>query len=629
MRRKKIFIAITSILALLVLLVILAPTLMSGYVRGVIEQETAKQVNGTVAVKEVDLGWFAGQKVDGFSIDGGPEAGRVEFSAEVREGLLALLRGSDVSLALTGSAQTTLDEQGRLGLAKLAKPAPDSSAPQPSGSGSPLGTRKVTITLEGIDFTAKGPGGAEYALNDLGGEIALVGNAVTVGLDGSTRAHGKDGEISIDVDAKLAFAASGASDLAGTTGTVKIAASSIMWPTSVGDLDFSTLKLDAVKGAAGDLALKADVVARVAGSREATLRADVTLASPFDAAGKFTLDPADLAATVEARGVPLGVFQPLMPPPAGGVAIDLRRDLGETADLSVVKQQGDRARVNLSTKQVQFAFDGKVAPDGTSIDEGTVTSRAALQPELLKALGLGEAGALELSLSGQGISWRKSEDHVARGICGALELALAQPFAFESPDFPTRVRAESMSLAVEKNLGEPAANATLSLKGRYGATGDTSVSARGQIDVVSRALTSGALDATARIDSATIERLTNGAVSSRGSGASLKVEVPELAFVPSDEFSGLRALVARARLEMSGAIAVEGSGTAAAVNDLRVELSTPRGGTQGSLLVGAKVDGAEVRVEQRFGPMPADKIDLLALSPNGTVAISGLDPSFI
>jgi hypothetical protein len=629
MRRKKILITITSILALLVLLVILAPTLMSGYVRGVIEQETAKQVNGTVAVKQVDLGWFAGQKIEGFSIDGGPEAGRVDFSAEVREGLLALLRGSDVSLALTGSAQTTLDEQGRLGLAKLAKPGQEGGAPQPSQSGSPLGTRKVTITLEGIDFTAKGPGGAEYALNDLGGEIALVGTAVTIGLDGTTRAHGKDGDISVDVEAKLAYAASGGADLAGTTGTVKVAASSIVWPTSVGDIDFSTLELDAVKGAAGDLALKADVVARVAGSREATLRADVTIASPFDAAGKFTLDPADLAATVEARGVPLGVFQPLMPPAGAGVAIDLRRDLGETADLSVVKQQGDRARVNLATKQVQFAFDGKVAPDGTSIDEGSVTSRASLQPELLKALGLGEAGVLELSLAGQGLSWRKSEDHVARGIGGSLELALAQPFAFESPDFPTRMRVESMSLAIDKKLGDPAASATLSLKGRYGATGDTSLSARGQLDLVSRALTSGALDATARVDSATIERLTNGAVSSRGSGASVKVEVPELAFVPSDEFSGLRALVARARLEMSGAIAVEGSGTAAAVNDLRVEASTPRGATQGSLLVGAKVDGAEVRVEQRFGPLPSGKIDLLALSPNGTIAVSGLDPSFI
>ncbi|MEY5060629.1 MAG: hypothetical protein RIS45_550 [Planctomycetota bacterium] len=630
MRRKKILIALTTTLALIALLVILAPTLLSGYVRGVIEQETAKLVNGTVAVRSVDLGWFGGQKVEGFAIDGGPEAGRIEMSAEVREGLLALVRGSDISLRLTGSSQTSLDAEGRLGLAKLGRPAAEGGASSTAGPGeTPLGTRRLTVTLEGIDFSAKGPDGAEYALNDLGGEIVLAGTALTVGLDGSTRAHGKDGELSIDVDAKLAFGATGGADLAATTGTVKLGASGVVWPTAAGDLDFSTLKLDVAKGGAGDLAVKADLVTRVAGSREATVRADITVASPFDASGKFVLDPADIAATVEARGVPLGVFQPFVRPLGGGVVPDLRRDVGETADLSVVKQQGDRARVNLVTKQVQFAFDGKVAPDGTSIDEGTVTSRAAVQPELLRALGLGETGVLELLVSGQGISWRKSDDDFTRAIGGALELSLAQPFAFEAPGFPSRVRAESMALTVEKKLGEPAAGAALSLKGRYGATGDTELSARGQLDLVSRALTSGSLDATARIDSATIERMTNGAVSSRGSGASAKISVSELAYIPSDEFSGLRALVARARLEMSGAIAVEGSGTAAAVNDLSVEVSTPRGSTQGTLAVGAKVDGAELRVEQRFGPIPSDKIDLLALSPNGTVAISGLDPSFI
>jgi len=630
MRRKKILIAITSILALLVLLAILAPTLLSGYVRGAIEQETAKQVNGTVAVQSVDLGWFGGQKIEGFTIDGGPEAGRVEFTAEVREGLLALLRGSDVSLALTGSAQTTFDAEGRIGLARLAKPAEPGTAPPPAAGGSPLGPRKLTLTLEGIHFTAKGPDGAEYALNDLGGEIALAGDALSVGLDGSTRANGKDGEISIDVDAKLPFAAAGgAVDLVGTTGTVKVEASGIAWPTAAGDLDFSTLKLDLVKGVAGDLAIKADVVARVAGSREATLRADVTVASPFDAAGKFALDPADIAATVEARGVPLGVFQPFVPPIGEGVVLDLRRDLGETADLSVTKQQGDRARVNLTTKQLQFAFDGKVAADGTSIDDGTAMSHASVQPELLRALGLDGAGVLELSLSGQKVSWRKTDESFARGLGGQLELSLSQPFAFETSHFPARVRADALSLALDKKLGEPSAQSTLTLKGRYGATGDTAVSASGQLDLVSRALTSGSLEAGARVDSATIERLTNGAVSSRGSGASIKLAIPELAYVPSDEFSGLRALVARARLEMSGAIAVEGSGTAAAVNDLSVEVSTPRGSTQGTLAVGAKVDGAEVRVEQRFGPIPADTLDVLALAPSGTIAVSGLDPSFI
>ena len=53
MRRKKILIALSSLLALLVLLAVLAPTLLSGYVRGVAEREIAARVNGTVAIKAI------------------------------------------------------------------------------------------------------------------------------------------------------------------------------------------------------------------------------------------------------------------------------------------------------------------------------------------------------------------------------------------------------------------------------------------------------------------------------------------------------------------------------------------------------------------------------------------------
>ena len=132
MRRKKILIALSTTLTLLVLLAILAPTLLSGFVRGKIEQEVGKRVNGTVALKSLDLGWFSGQKVEGFSIDGGPEAGRVEFSAEVAEGLIALARGSDITLRVSGAAQTSFDANGQVGLAKLAKPSDEPPAAAPA-----------------------------------------------------------------------------------------------------------------------------------------------------------------------------------------------------------------------------------------------------------------------------------------------------------------------------------------------------------------------------------------------------------------------------------------------------------------------------------------------------------------
>ena len=123
MRRKKLLIALSSVIAFILLLAVLAPTLLSGYVRGVVEREVAARVNGTVAVTAIELGWFSSQKVAGLVIDGGAEIGRIDMGIEVSEGLLALARGSDITLKLAGAVATSFDAQGRIGLARLAKPA--------------------------------------------------------------------------------------------------------------------------------------------------------------------------------------------------------------------------------------------------------------------------------------------------------------------------------------------------------------------------------------------------------------------------------------------------------------------------------------------------------------------------
>ena len=113
MRRKKLLIALTSLLAILVLAVVLAPTLLSGYARGRIEREIAARVLGTVSVRAVELGWFSPQRLSGLAIDGGAEVGKIDLTLEVAEGLLALVRGSDISLTLAGAADTAVDGEGR------------------------------------------------------------------------------------------------------------------------------------------------------------------------------------------------------------------------------------------------------------------------------------------------------------------------------------------------------------------------------------------------------------------------------------------------------------------------------------------------------------------------------------
>lgn len=64
MRRKKILIALSSFLAVLLLFALLAPTLLSGYARDVVEREIGARVNGSVALKGIHLAWFSPQRVE-------------------------------------------------------------------------------------------------------------------------------------------------------------------------------------------------------------------------------------------------------------------------------------------------------------------------------------------------------------------------------------------------------------------------------------------------------------------------------------------------------------------------------------------------------------------------------------
>jgi len=643
MRSKKIVLFVVVPLTLLAVLAVLAPTLLSGFVRGRLEREIGARAQGTVRVGGVSLGWFSPQRIEGLVIDGGPETGSVDASAEVAEGILALLQGSDITVTLRGSASTAFDAEGRIGLAQLMKPAATAGpADGPSGSGgpspwaggqTPLGARTLRVKLDGVALSATGPAGAKYALEKLEGELSLAGTTLAAAIDGVSTASGREGEVSIDLSLACAFDPAGVLDLARTTGSATVAATRLAWPTAAGELVSSSVRAELAKDAQGTLKLRADIVARLGESAESTVAestvaADIELTEAIAADGAFSLDPAKLRASVEVRGLPMGALQPFAPRLAGGVQPELARDVGETANLTVVKQLGERARIVLESKQLSLAFDGAVAADGSSIDGGTLEARAALRPELLRALGLVDPATLEIALRGERIAWRKADD-LSRAIGGACTVELARPFEFATTADPARIRLETLAASLEKDLASPAARATLAAAGRLGATGDGTLSATAELDIASRALVKGAVDAGIRLDGELLERATKGAVTARGADATLRIAVPELAYIPSADFTGLDALVARVRAELAGAVSVEGAGATAAVNDLAIEFDTPRGSTPGSLSLGAKVDGASVRIEQRFARLPQGSFDLARVAPSGTVAVAGLDPSFV
>ena len=89
------FLSLSTITLVVVaaLAALLAPTLLSGYVRGVIEREVGAKVEGTVSVGEVRLGWTGPLSVTALAIQSGAANGSVRVDSEVTLGPWALALG--------------------------------------------------------------------------------------------------------------------------------------------------------------------------------------------------------------------------------------------------------------------------------------------------------------------------------------------------------------------------------------------------------------------------------------------------------------------------------------------------------------------------------------------------------
>lgn len=639
MKRRKWKIAI-ALVGLLLLAVALAPTLLSGVVGRRVVAAIAPRVEGSVSIGSTSLGWLSPQRISGLSIDGGGDIGSVRVDVEVAEGLIALATGSDISVTLAGSASSAFDAEGRLGLARLAKPS-DAPAPQagspaaPASGGSPLGTRSLRLRLDGIDLAATGPDGSSYAITGIRGDLALgADGAIEADLAGATRSRGRDGSFTLAADAKAVFGPQGSLDLAATTAAATIDAKGVAWPTAAGELEVATLALAFDKAADRSLRLDAQVDAGIAGSTRFDASVEVALARAFGADGGFAFDPTALVANIEARNVPVAAFAPFAPELRPGVRLDLARDLGERADLRISHDGASRSRAELATPKVNLVFEASIVPDGPRIESGELALRATVEPQLLEAFGVRAESPMLAVVGGRDLAWSRGGDALA-ALGGDFSVEIAEPFRF-MPAEGVSATLSTLRATAAKKAGQSTLAATATAEGAYGAAGTLAVSARGTADLSKGALSGGALDANLGLDGATLERLSQGAVASRGEAAALKVSIPSLAFTPADGRAALDALAVTGRIELGGALALDAGETEAMVNDLAVSftLPGPDSASRGSLELGATIDGARARVEQRFRTIPRsfDGIagpGLVDSGLEGSIELGGIDPALI
>ena len=649
-RSKKSLIAAGAVLLLGAAAVAFAPVYLRGYARGVIAREVGASVNGTVTVGGVELGWFSPQRVESLAILGGAETGSVTVNAEVAQGLLALATGDEVTVRVSGRANSPIDAEGRLGLAKLARardaaPAADGAKPAPAPGGAqkaaPLGGRTIRVELAGIDLSVTEAGAPRYSIDGLTGSIVAKGaDAGGLAIDGSLKAAtgiAQDGAITkggfdSTFSALLPENDDGSLDARAATGSLTLSATNLPVPSAQGErivAESVRIRADLL---AGGSTLEANASLRAGSAQPAAVTASVTTGRLFDAGGALALDPAAITADVTVTALPTASLQPYAPELREGVRLDLAADLGPTADLRIAKKEGGRASVILDSQRVKLSFDGAVAADGARIEGGVLEASVSVRPELLRAFDLDAAGPLVARIDGAGIEWSRPEragSQWADAFGGEVTVELARALALRGVADGVDVRADSARIAVVKPRGAANARATVDASGVYGAESAVRLSARADIDLATRAVTAGSASATAALDAALLPSWTNGAVAPARGGATVAIDLAEFAYRPAEGRGALQSLALRGGIRVDGELAVTGGESSANLRGVDAAFALPTATAPGTIALSARVDGAETRVSQRFARIPAEIGDFAAFGFEGSVDVRGLDPSVV
>ncbi len=342
-----------GLLLVAALLVLLAPTLLSGYVGDMITREVAARVNGSVSIGEVRLGWSGPQKVSALAIDGGADVGSVRMDAEIAQGLWSLATGDAVDLRVRGDLATAIDADGGIALARLSKPVLAPAAPPEAAAAGTstdarglLGGRRISIELAGIDLRATQRDVLLYAIEGLSGAIALsedAGGALAAKGDvqAKTRVGERNGAFEVSVDVRVPRVEASL-DPSRLDGTIDVDATDLPLP---GPADAIAERLElSIDAAPERTKATLDAALRVRGAESSTIVAAVEVGPVLDAKGALILDPASvfakMVAKVDARSVPLAILQPYVPEIAPGVRLDLVEDIGDVADITIAKDAG-------------------------------------------------------------------------------------------------------------------------------------------------------------------------------------------------------------------------------------------------------------------------------------------------
>jgi hypothetical protein len=395
-RGTRILAIVGGVLVLILGLVALAPTFVTwGLFRGTILGAVSGAVNGTVSITSLDVGWFSGVDVRGFTIDDPPSGNRVQVDARVEQGLWHVLRSglSGLDVHVSGAVKTRREGVGVITLGQLVRTAEPGTAkpaavPASAGSGGilPAGL-DVRVSIDGITVEVAEPDGAIFAaVRDFKGAAHVAaGGETTVKFTARTELQGTAGSLDVDLAAPGIFDAAGALHFAGTPITASIKASDAAF--LAGGLGIRVK--DATVSVTGkDLTGAVDADVRVAASFEGQPLSAITAKLRFDrllsASGEPIFDLSAIHGSVRAESIPTMPFQRFV----AGTGMELGRDLGPRLDLDTTFADATGGAIELSLRSdaVTLRASGSVDPATRAATLRTVEADAALAPAMLAAV---------------------------------------------------------------------------------------------------------------------------------------------------------------------------------------------------------------------------------------------------
>lgn len=182
---------VLGVVVVLGVLVALAPTLLSGVVKGKVQASLAERIDGDVEIGEMSLGWLSGAEVKGVVVRrAGIDAPTLELeSLNADVGIFKLITGSGFTgnIEIDGLHVRAIREKGQLDVQNIVKPGPptpkeEENAPLPKLD-LKIVVRNIAVTYE--DRDAGTPAETER-FKSLSADL-VSGRPFKIALDGGER----------------------------------------------------------------------------------------------------------------------------------------------------------------------------------------------------------------------------------------------------------------------------------------------------------------------------------------------------------------------------------------------------------------------------------------------------------